>query len=132
VGLPARQHRRLADIEMALRVSDPQLAALFTIFSRLHSGEEMPRPEQPRARVRRLRRRLSAARRAMMAPRYSWVRTALFFPAAVAAMIATVFVYAAFPPARCAAAHRAQRTAPVTRVVRCPGGEQVTPGHLGR
>ena len=42
MGLPASQRRILERIENALRGSDPRLAALFSIFSRLNRDEEMP------------------------------------------------------------------------------------------
>src|SRR5258708_12382945 len=51
MGLPASQRRILERIENALRGSDPRLAALFSIFTRLNRGEEMPRAEQLRARA---------------------------------------------------------------------------------
>src|SRR5258708_6037334 len=51
MGLPASQRRILERIENALRGSDPRLAALFSIFTRLNRGEQMPRAEQLRARA---------------------------------------------------------------------------------
>ena len=51
MGLPASQRRILERIENALRGSDPRLAALFSIFTRLNRDEEMPRIEQVRARA---------------------------------------------------------------------------------
>ena len=41
-----RQRRILARIECMLRRTDPPLAAKFGMFSRLTSGEQMPRAEQ--------------------------------------------------------------------------------------
>src|SRR5215475_1700856 len=41
-----RQRRVLARIECMLRRTDPPLAAKFGMFSRLTSGEQMPRTEQ--------------------------------------------------------------------------------------
>jgi hypothetical protein len=60
MGLPARQRRRLDDIEDKLRSSDPRLAAMFAIFGRLTRDEEMPRIEElaHRAAVLVLRTRL--------------------------------------------------------------------------
>jgi hypothetical protein len=60
MGLPARQRRRLDDIEDKLRSSDPRLAAMFAIFGRLTRDEEMPRIEElaHRAAVLALRTRL--------------------------------------------------------------------------
>jgi hypothetical protein len=48
MGLPARQRRRLENIEHKLRSSDPRLAAMFSIFGRLTRDEEMPRIEELR------------------------------------------------------------------------------------
>lgn len=51
MGLPARQRRRLENIEHKLRSSDPRLAAMFAIFGRLTRDEDMPRIEELRHRV---------------------------------------------------------------------------------
>jgi hypothetical protein len=51
MGLPARQRRRLENIEHKLRNSDPRLAAMFAIFGRLTRDEDMPRIEELRHRV---------------------------------------------------------------------------------
>ena len=95
MGLPVSQRKSLDRIESALRESDPRLAALFTIFSRLNHDEEMPRLEQLKAGLAWLR--LWLRTRPALAWRWlraSWRRTrssgrrrlrkALFFPAALA------------------------------------------------
>jgi|SRR5215472_4011749 hypothetical protein len=46
MGLPACQERILSGIENALRQGEPRLASRFAIFTRLASGEELPRTEQ--------------------------------------------------------------------------------------
>jgi hypothetical protein len=51
MGLPARQRRRLENIEHKLRGSDPRLAAMFAIFGRLTRDEDMPRIEELRHRA---------------------------------------------------------------------------------
>jgi Protein of unknown function (DUF3040) len=51
MGLPARQRRRLENIEHKLRSSDPRLAAMFAIFGRLTRDEDMPRVEELRHRA---------------------------------------------------------------------------------
>jgi hypothetical protein len=51
MGLPARQRRRLENIEHKLRNSDPRLAAMFGIFGRLTRDEDMPRIEELRHRL---------------------------------------------------------------------------------
>jgi hypothetical protein len=101
MGLPASQRRILERIENALRGSDPRLAALFSIFTRLTSDEEMPRIEQVRAKATmfllRIRYRLVAFARWFAAPRRARLRTALFFPVALAIVAAAVLVGAGFP-----------------------------------
>jgi hypothetical protein len=103
VGLPARQVKALEDIENALRASDPKLAALYTTFTRLTSGEEMPRIEQLRHRASRLLaqlRRFAAVVIATLtfrrAPRQR--SAVLFFPLALA-VLAMSFLAAVRPSA---------------------------------
>ena len=116
MGLPARQRRILERIESALRGSDPRLAALFSIFSRLNRDEEMPRIEQVRARVAvlaaRLGYRVALIARWFGAPCRAKLRAALFFPVALAIVASAIVVGAGFPSAnRCAAAPRSAGTA---------------------
>jgi hypothetical protein len=106
MGLPASQRRILERIEHALRGSDPRLAALFSIFTRLTCDEEMPHMEQVRTKVVmiliRIRYRLAAFARWFGAPRRARLRTALFFPVALAIVASAVLVGARFPSAsRC-------------------------------
>jgi hypothetical protein len=101
MGLPASQRRILERIENALRGSDPRLAALFSIFSRLNRDEEMPGIEQIRARAAllfaRLRYRAVRFGRWFGAPARARLRTALFFPVALAIVASAVLVGAGFP-----------------------------------
>ena len=121
MGLPASQQRRLEKIEIMLRGSDPRLAALFTIFSRLTLDEEKPRVEQLRARAARLTGRPAAMGRWLMPGRRGRLRSALLFPAALVAVVSAVLVGTGFPgSAKCPAAIRGPRAAPVSRLVRCP------------
>jgi hypothetical protein len=111
MGLPASQRKILERIENALRGSDPRLAALFSIFSRLNRDEEMPAIEQVRARAEvllaRLRYRAVRFGRWFGAPQRARLRTALFFPVALAIVASAVLVGAGFPSAnRCAATPR--------------------------
>jgi hypothetical protein len=46
MSLPACQERALSAMENALRAAEPRLAARFAIFTRLASGEALPRIEQ--------------------------------------------------------------------------------------
>ena len=55
MSLPSKQQRVLDRIESILQDSDPRLAAMFVIFTRLTRDEEMPRLEELRARLARLR-----------------------------------------------------------------------------
>jgi len=94
MGLPARQRRMLGRIEIALRGSDPKLAALYSIFARLTRDEEIPRIEQLRHGVARalVRTRLwlaglGAAVVGRLIPRQ---RAALLFPVAVGLTIASI------------------------------------------
>ena len=58
MGLPARQLKVLDRIETTLRGSDPRLASLYAIFTRLTRDEEMPRIEQLRYNAVRVMTRL--------------------------------------------------------------------------
>ena len=98
MGLPVRQRRVLERIEITLHGSDPKLAALYAIFSRLTRDEEMPRIEQLRHSAVRflawLRLRPVAAgvgRGSRLGPRQ---RAVLFFPVAIALAVASI-VFAA-------------------------------------
>src|SRR5258708_37988490 len=101
MGLPASQRRILERIENALRGSDPRLAALFSIFTRLNRGEEMPRAEQLRARagiiMARLGYRLASFSRWFGAPSRARLRTAPFFPIALAIVAPAILVGAGVP-----------------------------------
>ena len=117
MGLPASQRRILERIESALRGSDPRLAALFSIFTRLNRDEEMPRLEQVRARA------------AIIA---SWVGY-LFFPIALAIVASAVLVGAGFPSSnRCATPQRTTRVVPSADRARICTQGLVNPAILGR
>ena len=137
MGLPANQRRILERIESALRGSDPRLAALFSIFTRLNRDEEMPRIEQVRARAAiiasRIGYRLATFGRWFGAPARARLRTALFFPIALAIVASAVLVGAGFPSSnRCATPQRTTRVVPSTaRAKVCTQG-LVNPAILGR
>jgi hypothetical protein len=131
MGLPASQRRRLQGIESMLLCSDPRLAALFSLFTRLNRGEEMPRLELMRGRVARalapLTRRLVAFGRWFLAPRRTRLRTALFFPVALGLVASTVLVGSSFPGntrctqvARTARATHTTARARRTKIMICP------------
>lgn len=63
MSLSAREQQALNAIEERLTGSDPKLASLLAMFSRLTSGEEMPVREKVRAGWRRATRRRPARRR---------------------------------------------------------------------
>jgi hypothetical protein len=137
MGLPARQRRILERIEGALRGSDPRLAALFSIFSRLNRDEEMPRIEQVRARaailVARVSCRLASIARWFGAPARAKLRAALFFPVALAIVASAIVVGARFPSAnRCTAAPRAAGTAHNSARLKTCTPVAVNPVVLGR
>ena len=97
MSLPARQQRKLEEIEGGLTSSDPRLRSLFAIFTRLTRGEAMPWfeevPVRPvadglaavRAATRRIARRPAAR-----------VRALLLLPAALSAMVCAVMIAAGF------------------------------------
>src|SRR5260370_16042645 len=127
MGLPARQRRILDRIENALLGSDPRLAALFSIFYRLNRDEEMPRAEQVRARVAIILtwfgRRLATFGRWFGAPARARLRTALFFPIALAIVASAVLGGAGVPGLNtCAPTH-----APTPGVQTQPRGRAQTP-----
>jgi Protein of unknown function (DUF3040) len=137
MGLPAHQRRILERIENALRGSDPRLAALFSIFTRLNRDEEMPRAEQVRARaaiiMTRLGYRLASLRRWFGAPGRARVRAAVFFPIALAIVASAVLVGAGFPSSnRCATPQRTTRAVPSSARARICTQGLVNPAILGR
>jgi hypothetical protein len=100
VGLPVRQRRVLDGIESKLRTSDPRLAVMFAIFSRLTRDEEMPRIEELRrraavrlARVQFLLAGVSRRVGGRIGRRY---RMAVVFPAALVVMTLTIVLVARF------------------------------------
>ncbi len=137
MGLPASQRKILERIENALRGSDPRLAALFSIFTRLNGDEEMPRAEQVRARaailMHRIFYRLALVCRWFGTPARARLRTALFFPIALAIVASAVLVGAGFPSSnRCAAPQRTTRAIPSTTRARICTQGLVNPAILGR
>ena len=137
MGLPASQRRILERIENALLGSDPRLAALFSIFTRLNRDEEMPRVEQVRARaamiLARVWCRIAAFARWFGAPRRAKLRAALFFPVALAIVATAVLVGGAFPDTgRCATALRTQDTTQSSARSRICGPVIANPAILGR
>jgi hypothetical protein len=95
MSLPARQQRKLRDIEGGLTGSDPRLRSLFGIFTRLTTGEAMPWfeavPTRPvadalaafRSLIRRIARRPA-----------SRVRALLLLPAALSALVCGIMIAA--------------------------------------
>ena len=110
MGLPAGQRKHLDKIESSLRASDPRLASLFTIFTRLSESEEMPALEQLRASAVHLwlwlRFRRTAFGRWLGTSAGARVRTALFFPVALAVMACTMLLGGGMPSHRCSAVAR--------------------------
>jgi hypothetical protein len=95
MSLPARQQRKLKEIEGRLTGSDPRLRSLFGIFTRLTTGEAMPWfeavPTRPvadtlaafRSLIRRIARRPA-----------SRVGALLLLPAALSAMVCGIMIAA--------------------------------------
>ena len=95
MSLPARQQRKLKEIEGRLTGSDPRLRSLFGIFTRLTTGEAMPWfeavPTRPVADVLAAFR--SLIRRIARRPA-SRVRALLLLPAALSAMVCGIMIAA--------------------------------------
>ena len=68
MSLSARDRHALGSIQDQITGSDPQLASLMTMFTRLASGEEMPALEDIRAGGPRPRARAAAGRTAARTP----------------------------------------------------------------
>jgi hypothetical protein len=137
MGLPASQRKILERIESTLRGSDPRLAALFSIFTRLNRDEEMPAIEQVRARaavlLARLHYRAVRFGRWFGAPKRARLRAALFFPVALAIVASAVLVGAGFPSAnRCAATARPVGTTHTSAKSRFCTPVMANPAILGR
>ena len=98
MGLPVRQQRTLDEIEGRLAGSDPRLKSLFSIFSRLTSGEVMPWFEN--VRVRPIADRLLPTRRwfnRIAGRPAKRMRLVLLLPAALSAIACTVLIAFGFP-----------------------------------
>jgi Protein of unknown function (DUF3040) len=123
VSLPASQQRMLDRIDRMLRDSDPRLAALFAIFTRLTWHEEIPRIEQLRARMTWIggwigRRTQTARHRTPRIPRR--LKAILVFPAALAAVTCALLIGSSGPTAhRCAATVRAPATELIVKARQC-------------
>jgi hypothetical protein len=117
VSLPANQERELTVIEGALEARDPKLASMFSIFTRLARGDEVPRHE-------RLARRVQPLRPLMATPADSrgWTRPLLVLPIAVLASIAGIAMTSTSaqhcpPHARHHAAGRASRACQAPNII---------------
>jgi hypothetical protein len=110
MGLPPGQERILSGIENALRQGEPKLASRFAIFTRLASGEELPRTEQlvPEPWPRRW---VKGAR----------LRAVLAIPAALIALASMLFLAGLTGARTCPAMARSPRAVP-TRWEPCPAG----------
>jgi hypothetical protein len=95
MSLPARQQRKLREIEGGLTGSDPRLRSLFGIFTRLTTGEAMPWFEAVRTRpvADALAAFRSLIRRIARRPA-SRVRALLLLPAALSAMVCGIMIAA--------------------------------------
>jgi hypothetical protein len=123
VSLPASQRRTLKRIDLMLRDSDPRLAALFSIFTRLTWDEEIPRIEEVRARLARfgswIALRAGSARRRIPRPS-AQVKAILLFPAALAALACAILLAGSGPAAhRCAATFRAPANELIVKARQC-------------
>jgi hypothetical protein len=94
MGLPTGQERVLARIAGKLSETDPPLAALFAIFTRLTRAESMPWVEQVKARpvIYRLARFTSAWRR-LARHRAARMRALVLLPAVTAMACALAIAF---------------------------------------
>jgi hypothetical protein len=110
-------------IDRTLRDSDPRLAALFSIFTRLTWDEEIPRIEEIRARLARfggwIALRTLPVRRRIPRPS-DRVKAILFFPAALAAVACALLIGGSGPAVhRCAATVRAPANELIVKARQC-------------
>jgi hypothetical protein len=95
MSLPARQLRKLEEIEGSLTGSDPRLRSLFAIFTRLTRGEAMPWFEQ--VPLRPIADGLAAVRgavRSIARRPAARVRAVLLLPAMLGAMVCGIMIAA--------------------------------------
>jgi hypothetical protein len=95
MSLPARQLRKLEEIEGSLTGSDPRLRSLFAIFTRLTRGEAMPWFEQ--VPLRPIADGLAAVRgavRSIARRPAARVRALLLLPAMLGAMVCGIMIAA--------------------------------------
>ncbi len=130
MGLPARQRRVLERIESTLRGSDPRLAALYAIFSRLTRDEEMPRIEQVRygvrravARVGQISATIRARTRLRLLPRQPAV---LFFPLVLVVAVVSIVLIARSGPG-CQSARQIAGTHTVAKTSMCRPASTINP-----
>ena len=98
MSLPTGQQRVLEKIEGRLAQSDPRLASLFTIFTRLTLAEKMPWIEQIRARPVAYRiGRIGAWFRGIGRRPAARVRAMMLLPAALIAMACALTIAFGFP-----------------------------------
>ena len=122
MGLPARQRRVLERIEGTLRGSDPRLAGLYAIFSRLTRDEEMPRIEQVRHGMRRNAARIGKISAGATGRRHIRLvqkqPAILLFPLALA-LVAVTIVLAAVSGPGCTPARRVATTQTLAKTAVC-------------
>jgi hypothetical protein len=95
MSLPARQLRKLEEIEGSLTGSDPRLRSLFAIFTRLTRGEAMPWFEE--VPLRPIADGLAAVRgavRSIARRPAARVRALLLLPAMLGAMVCGIMIAA--------------------------------------
>jgi hypothetical protein len=102
MSLTELETQALGSIADGLAGSDPRLASMLTIFSRLAAGEDMP--ARQKTRVRRRRPAARRPRRARRHPRLGWPQAMLVLGAAVisAALLTAALALTASGPTTCA------------------------------
>jgi len=122
-GLPARQRRVLERTECALRGSDPKLAALYSVFSRLTRDEEMPAIEQLRTSAMHAFAKLRPAShvRSSGRPPVRW-RAVFFFPIALALAVTAIVFAVRSNPSGCAPVRSVAATKHIAKEKLCGPG----------
>ena len=135
MSLPACQERMLSAIEKTLRAGEPRLASIFAIFTRLASGEELPRTEQlmPQPWLRRV---LASAGRAfrLFFPRprprgIAAVRAAGVLPVLLLIMASATVATAALAGTHACAPAPPHPAVTQTRWATCAAGQTVEGSH---
>lgn len=136
MSLPAAQQRTLDSMDEALRASEPRLAAMFAMFTRLTKSEASPGSEQlPPRRSRRIRLPKISRKPARTSARSGlhefWLHLLIASPLVIALLVVGLVVGLGShaPPQGCSIVPGAHLTAPQhARSAGCPSQQGTSPG----